>query len=72
MSSICFQGQNVVVVSGAWRSGPASDRNLKSFPGGRALAMKRGKLASPGQPGLPRRVVGASWCTVGYRESWNA
>ena len=42
--------QNVVVVSGAWRLGPASDQNLKSFPGGEALATKRSELSPAGCP----------------------
>lgn len=42
--------QNVVVASGAWRLGPASDQNLKSFPGGEALATKRGELSPAGCP----------------------
>ena len=32
-------------MSRAWQRGPASDQNLKSFPGGEGLATKRGELS---------------------------
>lgn len=50
------------MVSGAWQSRAASDQNLKSFPGGEALAAELGELLSQGQPGLPehgRCLLGA-------------
>ena len=64
--------QNVVVVSRAWRRGPASDQNLKSFPGGEALAVKRGDSHAEGSWGLPERGRASQVHGVGHQESRNA
>lgn len=47
---VSLRKQNAVVVSGAWRLGPASDQNRESFPGGEALATKRAELSPAGCP----------------------
>lgn len=55
--------------SGEWglHGGPASDQNLKSFPGGEALATKRGELSPFGVWGI--RVHGRPWLMESGRAS---
>ena len=67
-----FPGKwNVGVVSGAWRSGPVSDQNLKTFPGGGDW--QRGGESSPamGSQASPSAADAAS-AQAGASGSWSA